>query len=74
MITTNNKTDVLVSLRGYAVPRDGTKKTTTYTVTFVTANARYHRLNTLLAVTKTAIINPNTMTLGARIYECVHKH
>lgn len=73
VITTDDGVDVLVSLRGYAVLCDGVERVTMYVVIFVVADARYCRLNIFLAVVEVAIVDFDTMILGARIYECVHE-
>jgi hypothetical protein len=73
VISTDDGAELVVSLRGYAVPDASGGRSTTYAVTFLASDARYQRLNTVLAVAEATIVDPASMTLRARVFECVNE-
>lgn len=73
VIATDDGAELVVTLRGFAVPAGDGGRSTTYAVTFLSEDLRYRRLNDVVAVAEATIVDRSTMTLRARIFECVNE-
>lgn len=70
VIATEDGSDVLIFLTGYAVPDNAGGRVSTYAVRFLASADRYRQLNTMIAVAE-AYVLAGSDALHAEVYECI---